>query len=156
MNWSLEKRLRRQRKKGMIPVDIFDIPLTKDWLAFHEHQGVVLKKLRKRWVHKWMTAVRPLLDPVFVVYVWRFRLRKIIASELIAAWTAGRVKHIDQRLAAAKGVLQRVMAAHIWRRRFSKALVVMEPELFWKAYHRWHPEELQDELEEINNIFNIG
>ncbi|KAE8900482.1 hypothetical protein PF005_g22486 [Phytophthora fragariae] len=52
MNWSREKILHQQCKKGIVPVDIFDIPLTNDWLAFHDRQTRVMKNLRTKWAYK--------------------------------------------------------------------------------------------------------
>ncbi|GMF47423.1 unnamed protein product [Phytophthora fragariaefolia] len=155
MIWSLELSLRRQRKKGTVPVDIFDIPLTNDWLAFRDHHTRVMKKMREKWVCKWTVAARPLLHPIFAPYLWRFRLRKALETTMSTACAARRAKQVDMHIAAVKDVLWRAVAAHIWRRRFSQALTVMEPDLYWKAYRRWHPEDLEDEADEITNFFSI-
>lgn len=156
MNWSLERRLRRQRKRGILPVDIFDIPLTNDWLAFRERQTQLMKTMREKWLHKCVVEIRPLIHPIFAVYVWRFRLRKVLRTQLSAAWKVRRGKWVDQHLVAVRGVLQAAMASYVWRRRFTKALAAMETEMYWKAYRRWHPEEVETETEEITTLFNIG
>ncbi|KAJ8524066.1 hypothetical protein ON010_g17053 [Phytophthora cinnamomi] len=153
MNWSVELGLRQQRKKGTIPVDIFDIPLTDGWLTFRYHHTQILTKL---WLQKHVIAVRPVVHPIFARYMWRFRLRKILVTQLKSAWIARRVQQVHQHLGAVKDVLRVAVAAHIWRRRFSKILRAAEPNLYWKAYRRWHPEELEEEAEEVDSFFNIG
>ncbi|KAE9361520.1 hypothetical protein PF008_g974 [Phytophthora fragariae] len=153
MDWTLERRLRQQSKKGMVPVDIFDIPLTADWLAFRDRQAVVMTKV---WLQKHVVATRSLLRPSFSRYVWRFRFRKILATNLKDACAARRLKHVELHLAAVKSVLQVAVSEYIWRRRFNEILRAMQPEMYWKAYNRWHPEELENEAEEMDSFFNIG
>ncbi|EGZ29877.1 hypothetical protein PHYSODRAFT_472503 [Phytophthora sojae] len=154
MNWAQERSLRQQHKKRLLPVDIFDIPLTDEWLYFRERLAEVMKKL---WLQKHIVlALRPLLHSRFSCYVWRFRFRKSLAIKLKDACEVRRLKILNQDIAAVKGVLRAAVAAHVWRRRFSKILRVAQPEMYWKAYHRWHAEELEDEAEEVNSFFRIG
>ncbi|KAG3008402.1 hypothetical protein JG687_00009468 [Phytophthora cactorum] len=156
MNWSQERNLRRDRKKGMLPIDIFDISRTNDWLAFQSRLSVVMVRMREKWLHKRVVAMRPLVHPVFVVYVWNFRLRKVLSTQLNAAWIARRAKFVDQTVTAVRGILRPAMATCIWRRRFSKALASVEPEMYWKAYIRWHPEDVESQVEEVNTLLSIG
>ncbi|KAG3000987.1 hypothetical protein PC119_g16886 [Phytophthora cactorum] len=100
--------------------------------------------------------MRPLVHPVFVVYVWNFRLRKVLSTQLNAAWIARRAKFVDQTVNAVRGILRPAMATCIWRRRFSKALASVEPEMYWKAYIRWHPEDVESQVEEVNTLLSIG
>ncbi|ETL46663.1 hypothetical protein L916_03476, partial [Phytophthora nicotianae] len=156
MNWSQERNLRRDRKKRIVPVDIFDIPRTNDWLAFKPRLSVVMVKLRRKWLQHRALAMRPLVHPVFVVYVWRFRLRKVLATQLNIAWIARRAKFVDQTIDKVRDILRPAVASCAWRRRFSKALVHMEREMYWKAYQRWHSEEVDAQAEEVNSLLCIG
>ncbi|EEY54362.1 urease accessory protein, putative [Phytophthora infestans T30-4] len=153
MNWAREITLRRDRKKGKLPVDIFDILLTNDWLIFQSRLAVVVKKL---WLHKHVVAMRPLVRPLFVVYLWRFRLRKVLTTELSAGCVARRATHVDYTIAKVRGVLRPAVASCVWRRRFSRAVAGVESEIFWKAYRRWHPKDAESQAEEINTLLNIG
>ncbi|KAL4167011.1 hypothetical protein KRP22_012498 [Phytophthora ramorum] len=156
MNWRVEQRLRRERKRGLLPVDIFNMPLTTSWLDFRQRQVPLLKYMRVGWLLKQVAACRPLLRQRFAVYVWRFRLRKVLATQLDKEWRARRVKVVDQHLASVKAVLHAALGVYIWRRRLSKALITMQSEMFWKAYRRWHPEELEAETDEASNLFSIA
>ncbi|GMF38309.1 unnamed protein product [Phytophthora lilii] len=153
MDWGDELELRKKQKRGLLPVDISDIPLTNDWFYFQYCQTRVVKRIpMQRWV---VISLLPRLRPVLAGHVWRSRLRQILATDLISYYQARRTQWVDRQLVAVKAVLRAPLADHIWRRRFNKAVVAMESELFWKAYYCWHPEEAEDDVEEVNCFLNI-
>ncbi|KAG1707927.1 hypothetical protein DVH05_024579 [Phytophthora capsici] len=156
MNWAQERQFRQDRKKGLLPVDIFDIALTADWVVFRPKLSNLMTRMRAKWLHKKTLAVRPIVHPTFAVYMWRFRLRKALKTQLYAAWMSRRAKRVDENLVAVKGMIRPALASYIWRWRFSKALTVMKTEMYWKAYNRWHPEEVEAEAEELSILFSIG
>ncbi|POM72457.1 LOW QUALITY PROTEIN: Urease accessory protein [Phytophthora palmivora] len=156
MNWAFERSLRQERKKGILPVDIFDIPLTNDWLNFRTQHSLVMKRMRSKWLSKRVIEARPVLRPAFAVYMWRFRLRKVLNTQLSAAWRTRRAKLVDQNLAVVREILRGPVASLIWRRRFSKALASMERDFYWSAYRRSHTEEIKAETEEVNTLFSIA
>ncbi|KAL3669303.1 hypothetical protein V7S43_005680 [Phytophthora oleae] len=156
MNWSQERRFRQDRKKGILPVDIFDIPLMTNWVTFRPRLYNLMRRMRAKWLFKQTLALRPLVRPAFAVYMWRFRLRKVLKTQVNAAWISRRAKRVDENLVVVGSMIRPAVASYIWRQRFSKALTVMKTEMYWKAYNRWHPEEVAAEAEELSVLFSIG
>ncbi|GMF12032.1 unnamed protein product [Phytophthora lilii] len=98
MKWTAELELCKQHKRGLLPVDIFDIVLTNYWFAFRQRHIQLMKKLRPTWLQKKVVTFRPLLHPTFAAYVWRFRFRKILATELRPQYEARRAQWADRQL----------------------------------------------------------
>ncbi|OWZ01352.1 Urease accessory protein [Phytophthora megakarya] len=155
MRWSAELSLRQERKKGIIPVDIFDSPLTDQWLQFRARLITVMRNLRSKWLNERIEVVQSVLYPVFVHYLWRFRFRQVLTKEFRAVWKTRRAKRVTQNLVVVGGILREAVASYLWRRRFRKVLTNMMSELFWKTYRHSHPEELEAESDVVNTLFRI-
>ncbi|KAK1940128.1 hypothetical protein P3T76_008451 [Phytophthora citrophthora] len=151
MSWTQEQMLHQKRKKKLVPVDIYDLALADYWLVFRYKQSNVNTLI---WLQKEVVAVRLLLRPVFAKHFWRFRFNKIL-STLRPAWDAKRARYVDETTVSVRGILRPALSSFIWRIRFTRVVSTMNSQLFWKAYYRWHSNELETEAEEMNTIFNI-
>ncbi|KAG1706714.1 hypothetical protein DVH05_027568 [Phytophthora capsici] len=152
MSWNQEQSLCRERRKGLVPVDILDLTLTDYWLVFRYKQSNVNMLI---WLQKHVIAVRRKLRPLFAGYVWRFRFSKILTT-LRPAWEAKRARYVGQTAVSLRDILRPALSSFIWRQRFTRMVPRMEAELFWKAYYRWHPDDLDTEAQEMNTLFSIG
>ncbi|KAG7395395.1 hypothetical protein PHYBOEH_003794 [Phytophthora boehmeriae] len=157
MTWGAELNYRALNKKKLLPVDIFDATLFNGWLMFHGRQSLVNRDMLNARVLKFAFSVKAILRPVLAAFIWRRRFRKVLTGNLGPYCVVKRVKHVERSLPTVKPAVDRFVSAFIWRWRFHRTLLKsMQTEFYWRAYKRWHPEEVEAADDEASAFLNIG
>jgi hypothetical protein len=147
MSWLDEVKIRDLSHKKALPVDLFDEKAVDNWQEardildkiFHELERKH-EQLRKQRLDSWIHKHKDLVYHTVECWVWRYRWR-VPMTELVKHHKHIRRERLDAWIQTYKVIMSSSVGRWVWRIRFSKALVRIERELFWRAYYRTHPEE---------------
>lgn len=144
MDWHTEVDLRARHKKQTLPVDLFDVAGVEAWQQSRNQIRTILsdmvlklQNLRRPRLNQWVARYQEVLRPVVADHVWRRRFNKTLLS-----MKAELRYELDWPVADRR-------AHYLWKKRHSREIFALKRDLYWKAYYKIHPEELED----VNEAF---
>ncbi|KAJ0397452.1 hypothetical protein P43SY_006551 [Pythium insidiosum] len=141
MDWDKEVDISKLKKRGLLPVDIFDLELYTRWekwqrfvVDFAKHEFVPLRlAMRLSRLDIEIVPFRPKLRVMLQHYIWPRRFRnKIIprlASDIAEQQHKMRLRRLSSLLAPYRRCLRAMVQRHIWKKRFTRAVPALREEI---------------------------